>query len=157
MLSSMFASSLLLALLATTPVSGRVVAVADGDTITVLAEGHREVRVRLAEIDTPESRQPWGKRAKQALSRKVFGQRGDVEVLDVDRYGRSVGRVRLDGRDINREMVAEGHAWVYRDYLRDRSLLDVEAAAREARLGLWALPESDRLEPWKWRQRHRRR
>ncbi|MFH1809059.1 MAG: thermonuclease family protein [Pseudomonadota bacterium] len=142
---------------ASAPLSGRVVGVSDGDTITVLAEGRRPVRVRLAEIDTPESRQPWGKRAKQALSHKVFDQQVVVEVLDVDRYGRSVGRVRLGKRDINREMVSEGHAWVYRDYLRDRSLLDVEAEAREARRGLWSLGESDRLEPWLWRRRHKRR
>jgi endonuclease YncB( thermonuclease family) len=153
----MCTTGLLVALLATTPISGKVVAVADGDTLTVLTDSQREVRVRLAEIDTPESRQPWGKRAKQALSQKVFGQQVEIEVLDVDRYGRRVGRVRLGARDINRELVAEGHAWVYREYLRDRSLLDVEAAAREARRGLWALPESDRLEPWNWRKRHRRR
>lgn len=149
--------SCLALVLATNPLTGRVVGVTDGDTLTVLGDGHRPVKVRLAEIDTPESRQPWGKRAKQALSQKVFGKDVEVEVLDIDRYGRRVGRVRLGERDINREMVAEGHAWVYREYLRDRSLLDVEAAARAAGRGLWGLPESDRQEPSRWRRQHRRR
>jgi endonuclease YncB( thermonuclease family) len=90
--------------------SGKVVGVTDGDTITVLV-GQSPVKVRLAEIDTPENGQPWGTRAKQALSDKVFGEVVEVRVVDTDRYGRTVGRVYRGGRDINREMVREGHAW----------------------------------------------
>jgi endonuclease YncB( thermonuclease family) len=130
--------------------TGKVVGVADGDTITVLVD-REQVRVRLAEIDTPERGQPWGRRAKQALTGKIAGHVVQVEAKFNDRYGRPVGHVRYSGRDINREMVREGHAWVYRQWMRDETLLDDEAHARAARAGLWGLPESERVPPWEWR------
>jgi endonuclease YncB( thermonuclease family) len=130
--------------------TGKVVSVADGDTITILVDSER-VKVRLAEIDTPERGQPWGKRAKQALTEKVAGHVVQVETKFNDRYGRRVGHVVYSGRDINREMVREGHAWVYRQWMRDKTLLDDEAQARAARAGLWSLPESERVPPWQWR------
>ncbi len=131
--------------------SGKVIGVTDGDTIKVLVE-ERPVKVRLAEIDTPERGQPWAKRAKQALSDKVFGQEVEVRVVNVDRYGRTVGRIWLANRDINRELVREGHAWVYRAYLDDQTLRDDEAYAQENKLGLWGLPEAERVPPWEWRR-----
>lgn len=132
--------------------SGQVVSIADGDTVTLLTAERDQVRIRLAEIDTPERGQPWGSRARQALADKVFRKHVAIEVIDTDRYGRAVGRIWLDDRDINRELVQEGHAWVYRRYMRDPSLLDDEAAAKGAGAGLWGLPVAQRTEPWKWRQ-----
>jgi endonuclease YncB( thermonuclease family) len=73
--------------------SGRVVGVTDGDTLTVLDDAQRQTKVRLAEIDTPESRQPYGSRARQALSDLAFGKSVRVVVQNTDRYGRTVGRV----------------------------------------------------------------
>ena len=134
-----------------TTYSGKVISITDGDTLRILYQGG-QLKIRLAEIDTPERKQPWGTRAKQALSDKVFGRVVDVVEIDRDRYGRIVGRIYLGGRDINREMVAEGHAWVYRKYMRDKSLLADEAAARDAELGLWSLPETQRVPPWEWRR-----
>ena len=130
--------------------TGKVVSVADGDTITILVDSER-VKVRLAEIDAPERGQPWGKRAKQALTEKVAGHVVQVETKFNDRYGRRVGHVAYSGRDINRELVREGHAWVYRQWMRDQTLLDDEAHARDQRLGLWKLPENERIPPWQWR------
>lgn len=130
---------------------GRVTAVTDGDTISVLVD-NRPVKVRLAEIDTPERSQPWGSRAKKALSGKVFGKQVRLVVVDRDRYGRIVAHVYREDRPINREMVAEGHAWAYRQYLRDESLLEVEQTARSQQRGLWALAESERVPPWQWRK-----
>jgi endonuclease YncB( thermonuclease family) len=127
---------------------GEVVAIADGDTLTLLVDA-TQYRVRLAQIDAPEQGQPWGNRARQALADKVFRQQVQVEVVDVDRYGRSVGQVWLQQRDINRELVSEGHAWVYRKYLTDRSLLENEASAKAAASGLWAQGEA--IAPWQWR------
>jgi endonuclease YncB( thermonuclease family) len=109
--------------------------------------------VRLSEIDTPERGQPWYQRAKDALAEKVAARVVSVEEVDRDRYGRLVGKVWLGGRDINREMVAGGHAWVYRRYLRDPSLLEDENRAQAALLGLWRLPETQRTPPWEWRRR----
>lgn len=143
---------LLLPSLLLAAVDGRVVGIADGDTLTLLSADHRQLKIRLHGIDTPERRQPYGARARQALAAKVFGQQVRVEVRDIDRYGRSVGRVTLGARDINAEMVAEGHAWVYRQYSRDPRLLELEAQARRLRRGLWALPEFERMAPWDWRR-----
>jgi endonuclease YncB( thermonuclease family) len=112
----------------------------------------RTIKVRLAEIDTPERGQPWASRAKQALSDKVFGEEIEVRVVTVDRYGRTVGHVWIGDRHINREMIREGHAWVYRQYLEDKTMLDDEAIARESKVGLWGLPESQRVPPWDWRR-----
>lgn len=130
---------------------GRVVGVIDGDTVDILVD-QQPIRIRLGEIDTPERDQPYGSRAKQALSTKVFNKTITVNVDTTDRYGRKVGHLTLDGRDINREMVAEGHAWVYRKYLDDVSLLQNEEEARVMRLGLWALPEAQNQAPWEWRE-----
>jgi endonuclease YncB( thermonuclease family) len=131
---------------------GRVVSIADGDTLTLLVD-RSEHRIRLSEIDTPERGQDWSRRAREALTEKVGGEHVRVEVETVDRYGRSVGKIWLDSRDINREMVSEGHAWVYRKYLRDPTLLQDEAGARNAAVGLWTLP--DPVPPWEWRRETR--
>ena len=145
------ASFLLLSPAVAAELLGRVIGLSDGDTMTVLTAERRQVRVRLGEIDTPESRQPYGTRAQQVLSGMVFGKEVRVVVQDTDRYGRSVGRVFQGPLDVNAEMVREGAAWVYRRYSRDAALLQLEAEARSARRGLWALPEAERTPPWEWR------
>ena len=137
-----------------TELVGYVIKIADGDTLTILVD-RQQMRIRLAEIDTPERGQPWGNRAKKALAAKVFNRTVRVVVVDVDRYGRTVGRVWAGDHDICREMVAEGHAWVYRRYNRDRSLLDDEADAQYQGLGLWGLAEEP-VAPWEWRSEARR-
>jgi endonuclease YncB( thermonuclease family) len=149
-----------LALLLTSPawaedLRGRVVGISDGDTLTLLVD-RRQVKVRLAEIDTPESRQPWGTRARQSLSAMAFRQVATVVVQDIDRYGRTVGRVYVGGLDINAELVRRGDAWVYRQYSHDPALLPLEAEARAARRGLWSLPARDQVPPWAWRRQQRR-
>ncbi len=132
-------------------IGGRVVGIADGDTLTVLDDGRRQTRVRLAEIDTPEAGQPYGTRARQILSELVFDRAVRVVVQDTDRYGRAVGRVYAGPVDVNAEMVRRGSAWVYRRYSRDPALLALEEEARNAKRGLWALPEAERIPPWEWR------
>lgn len=136
---------------------GRVVGITDGDTLTLLTERREEVRIRLAEIDTPESGQPYGSRARQILSDLAFGKPVRVAVRDTDRYGRTVGRVFAGALDVNAEMVRRGAAWVYRRYSDDPALLRLEQAARAERVGLWSLPEAERAPPWEWRAAERRR
>jgi endonuclease YncB( thermonuclease family) len=128
---------------------GEVVGISDGDTLTLLTTDRQQVRVRLAGIDAPESRQPWGSWAQQALSALVFRKTVVVMVQDTDRYGRTVGTVWVDRLNVNAEMVRQGHAWVYRQYLRDRSLLALEEA-RQARRGLWSLSEGEWVPLWGW-------
>jgi endonuclease YncB( thermonuclease family) len=127
---------------------GQVVRITDGDTITLLV-GRTQHTIRLAQIDAPEHGQPWGSRSRQALADKVFNKNVRVVVVDVDSNGREVGTVWLADRDINRELVREGDAWVYRHYLTDQSLLKDEQTARADHAGLWDLP--DPLAPWDWR------
>ena len=131
---------------------GKVVAVADGDTITVLRD-QEQVKVRLTEIDAPEKAQAFGNQAKQALSALVFGK--EVHVVDhgSDRYRRTLGRVYQGEIDVNAEMIKSGMAWVYRRYSTDQSLYPMEAKAKEQTRGLWADPEP--VPPWEWRRRKR--
>lgn len=130
----------------------RVVGISDGDTLTCLTAQKQQVKVRLAEIDTPERAQPYGSRSRQALSDLAFGKDVILDVQERDRYGRTVARVQAGGTDVNRELVSQGAAWVYRAYNRDKSLLAVEAEAKAARRGLWSLAETDRMPPWEWRK-----
>lgn len=138
-----------------TDFQGRVVGVQDGDTITVFKPGQPAAKVRLVEIDAPESGQPYGRKSKQALSGLVFGRNVQVESEGEDRYGRTLGRVYVGRTYVNAEMVRRGAAWVYRDYSRDRSFPPLEAAARRERAGLWGLQADQIVAPWEWRRGRR--
>lgn len=143
-------------------IAGRVVGIQDGDTLTLLTAERREIRIRLGDIDAPESDQPYGDRSKRLLSDLAYGRDAEVAVDDVDVYRRAVGRVRVGREDVNTAMVRQGGAWVFTRYNRDPSLPGVEAEARGARRGLWSLPEGERMPPWEWRaaqrnERERRR
>ncbi len=124
--------------------------------MTVL-KNNKPIKIRLAEIDTPEKDQPYGNKAKQALSDLVFGESVRIKVETTDRYGRTVGKVYLGDMNINAELVKNGHAWVYRKYAKDQNLYELEAEARENQLGFWALSEEQKIAPWEWRQSKRRR
>lgn len=137
--------------------SCRVVGISDGDTFTCLTYSKRQIKVRLAEIDTPESKQPYGTRARQALSEIAFGKDVTLRVhKKTDRYGRTVARAYVGELDINAQLIRRGAAWVYRKYSKDRGLIALENEAREGRLGLWALPESERMPPWEFRRSSRK-
>ena len=138
------------------PITARVVGVHDGDTITVLTPEKRQIKIRFAEIDAPELSQPYGKTAKQLLSRMVFGKEVSITPVTTDRYRRIVARVFQGNRDINLAMVQSGAAWAYRKYLTDPALLEAEARARNARTGLWALQPDQIMPPWTWRHATRR-
>ena len=139
--------------------AGRVVGVSDGDTVTVLTAENRQYKIRLSGIDAPEKKQPFGAFAKETLARQLFGQAVTVEWSKTDRYGRIVGKIEIDGVDINLEQVREGSAWVYTQYLREltigdrRLYLEVEQQAKSRHAGLWldANPEP----PWQWRKDRR--
>jgi endonuclease YncB( thermonuclease family) len=130
-------------------VTGRVVSVSDGDTLTLLTADRQRVKVRLAEIDAPEHDQPFGSRSKQSLSQLAFNRTATVEVRARDDYGRTVGVVFVAGQNLDAEQVRRGMAWVYRQYVTTRSLSALEAEAKAARRGLWA--DSNPLPPWDWR------
>jgi len=136
--------------------TGRVVGVADGDTITILDADKAQHKIRLAGIDAPEKRQAYSEKAKKALCSKVFGKQVDVTYSGKDRYGRIVGNVRINGRWINKELVAEGWAWYYNKYSSDKVLAAAEVQARKEKLGFWedsSLP----LPPWEYRLKAKQR
>lgn len=137
---------------AASTVEAEIIEITDGDTVKAMVGDRIVWKVRLAEIDAPEMDQPWGKRAKQALSAKIFAKKVRIIVAGKDRYGRWIGWIYLEERNINREMVLDGHAWAYRKYLKDRTLIDAESTARRKRQGLWSLLESQQTAPWKWRR-----
>ena len=134
--------------------TGKVISISDGDTVIIIND-YKKTKIRLAEIDTPEKNQPYVKKAKKALSDFIFNKEVEVEVVTIDRYGRTVGKIFLDNRNINREMVKAGHAWVYVKYAKDKTLFALEKNAKENQLGLWALPEGERIPPWQWRKNKR--
>lgn len=134
-------------------IEGKVVGVADGDTITVLDGDKRQHKIRLHQIDAPEKKQDLGMRSKQSLSDLVYGKAVDIEVVDIDRYGREVGKVWVGALDANLEQVKRGMAWVYRKYAREQSYYMAEDAARKAKTGLWDQPNP--IPPWESRHSSR--
>jgi micrococcal nuclease len=133
--------------------TGQVIGVTDGDTISVLRGGRREV-VRLLGIDAPERRQAYGERAKQHAAALAFGKVVAVEAAGRDRHGRLLAEVRLpDGRSLNQELVRAGYAWRFRRYSTDPTLTRLEAEARGARRGLWSDPAP--VPPWEHRRGRR--
>lgn len=124
----------------------------DGDTIELLTPERRLYTIRLAEIDAPEKGQPYGQKAKQALSDLCFGKDVTGRKVATDRYGRTVARIYAGGADVNAELVRAGAVWLYLRYLTDESLRPLEAEARAARRGLWGLPAREQVPPWEWRR-----
>lgn len=131
-----------------TTIRGKVVDTVDGDTIHVL-DGKTRTKVRLEGIDAPEAGQPFGTKAKHELSTRIFGKEVLVRATGKDKYGRTLGVVWLNDRNINSEMVADGFAWHFKKYSKDGDLADAELLAREKKRGLWADP--DPIAPWDWR------
>ena len=135
--------------------TGEVVALADGDTITVLSEGVQH-KIRLSGIDAPEKNQPFGNQSKQSLAEMVFRKTVTVDYNKRDKYNRIVGKVLLEGNDINLEQVKRGLAWHYKQYEKEQELADrsiyanEEYIARRDRQGLWA--ESRPIPPWEFRK-----
>ena len=132
-------------------IHGRVVGIADGDTLTIRVEGQPQMRVRLSAIDAPEKAHAFGQRAKQAQSDVCFGEDAALEVVDTDRYGRTVAEVWCGEVNANRAMIENGFAWVYRKYAEGRvDLMAAEVDARNARRGLWA--DQSPVPPWEFRR-----
>jgi endonuclease YncB( thermonuclease family) len=137
----------------------KVITVSDGDTMTVrsgtVRSGDQNIKIRLAQIDAPERDQPWGSKSRQALAALVKDKTVIISPQDTDRYGRIIAQVSFKGKDVNAAMIEQGAAWAYRDYLRDPSLITLESNAKSARLGLWAMPDTQIQPPWEYRAQRR--
>ena len=166
--TGLIAWSLLLALPACADFTGKVVKVADGDTITVLHDDER-VKIRLSGIDAPEKAQPFGNDARQNMTDMVFGKEVHVEERKKDRYGRTIGRVWIAAAeckaspacpmtlDVSLALLAQELAWHYKKYETDQPPEErgqygrAEEEARSTQAGLWR--DADPVPPWEWRRR----
>lgn len=147
---------------------GTVVAVADGDTVTVLDVAKERYRIRVAGIDAPEKKQAFGARSKQSMAQMAFGKPVHIEWSKKDRYGRVIGKVFVAQEDCQRDscpqtldaglaQLARGLAWHYKKYEREQSSEDrriyaeAEVVAQKKKIGLWS--EENAIAPWDFRHR----
>lgn len=155
-LTTYFSSSLWAAQL-----NGKVVSIADGDTLTILDEANTQHKIRLAGIDAPEKAQPFGQKSKQTLSDCAYGKQALIEYDKKDRYGRTVGKVIVNDSDCNLRQIGLGMAWHYKKYADEQPANDretysmMESAARTTRRGLWN--DATPMPPWDWRGRGKRK
>jgi endonuclease YncB( thermonuclease family) len=140
---------------------GQVVAVQDGDTLTVSDAQHHLHKVRLAGIDAPETRQPCGQASKRHLSALVLNATVTVEHHKLDRYQRKVGTVFKNGQDVNVQLLEAGLAWHYKAYEQEQTSatrrLYAQAANRAQTEGMGLWQASDPTPPWEWRKQQRRK
>jgi micrococcal nuclease len=134
-----------------TEFEGKVVGVADGDTVTVLLQDNTSVKIRLEGIDCPEAKQDFGQKAKQATSELCYGKAVRVVKSGEDRYGRTLGFVFVDGVCVNEELLKMGMAWHYKKYNQDEKLAKLEEEARREKVGLWVMESA--VAPWEFRKR----
>jgi endonuclease YncB( thermonuclease family) len=135
---------------------GRVVAVTDGDTIKVLDASNTQWKIRLMGIDAPEKKQAFGAQSKSNLSDLVYGKSVIVEYSKKDRYGRTIGKIFVDGVDANLEQIKAGMGWHYKQYAREQPVAEretyalAEEQARTGHMGLWS--DAEPVSPWDWRK-----
>lgn len=135
-------------------ITGKVVAVADGDTFTLLVNGNRQQKIRLHGVDCPEKKQDFGQVAKDFTSKQVFGKTITVKPTDIDRYGRTIAIVLLpDQISLNELLLKNGLAWHYTQYDKNPHWNKLEQIARKNKVGLWRQP--DAVAPWTFRHSKR--
>lgn len=137
--------------------TGKVVDVLDGDTLTMETRAGKVIRVRLKEVDAPESSQTFGRQARQFVRDLLAGKSVRVKYNALDRYGRAIGEVTLrDGRVLNRELLTHGLAWHYRVHFPvDESLKELEYQAWKQKAGLWI--DRSAVPPWEFRRENNSR
>ena len=140
--------------------TGRVVGIAGGDTLTLLDATNTQHKIRLSGIDSPEKGQPFGQACKKRLSDLAYGRVVAVESNKLDRYGRVIGKVLVNSQDVNLEQVRYGCGWHYKKYQNEQipddrlSYNAAEESARASRVGLWT--DNEPMPPWEWRKARRK-
>jgi endonuclease YncB( thermonuclease family) len=137
--------------------TGLVVGITDGDTLTLLVD-RQQFKIRVASIDAPERHQAWGDKSKLNISRLSFNQPAVADCPKVDRWGRQICKVTVNGVDIGLEQIKDGVAWWYRKYAKEQSTEDrsvyenAELMAQLRRLGLWG--DTNPTPPWDFRRKN---
>lgn len=139
-----------------TSFQGKVVAITDGDTFKLLKLDSTLVRVRIANIDCPERKQPFSQKSKQFTSDAIFGKTVHVNVQKNDRYGRLIADVIYDtNKNLGHELLKAGFAWHFVKYSKDKTLAALEQEARKNKVGLWIEPNA--IAPWEWRSNKKKK
>lgn len=142
---------------ANSQISGKVVGITDGDTFTLLTEEKESIRVRLHGIDTPESNQDFGQKAKEFLSNQIFSKTVFIKDNGYDRYDRLIGIIYLDSgyrsSSVNEKLIKNGLAWHYKTYDKNPEWAKLEVTARRKKIGVWSFPNP--VPPWDFRRKKR--
>jgi len=137
--------------------TGEVVRIIDGDTLVLLENSKNQKRIRLAGIDTPERKQPFGKMSKRHLTQLTAGKTVLANCPKIDHYGRHICKVEVDSIDVGLNLIRHGLAWHYKKYAHEQSPSDrkkyanIEELARKEKVGIWSTPSP--TPPWEWRHR----
>jgi endonuclease YncB( thermonuclease family) len=138
---------------------GKVVHVADGDTITILDASNTQHKIRLQGIDAPEKAQAFGQKSKQSLYQMIHNKQVTIEFRKKDKYGRTVGKVVFNGLDVCLEQIKLGMAWHYKQYESEQTKEDreiyaqAEISARANAIGLWK--DKQPIPPWEFRRQQK--
>ncbi len=132
---------------------GKVVSVADGDTVTILTENDEQIRIRLYGIDAPEKGQDFSNKSRQFLNDLCYGKIVSIEKKGIDQYERVLGIVYIGELNLNKEMVRNGLAWYYDHYVKDADMEALEHAARKQKLNIWSMKNP--TPPYEFRRNQR--
>lgn len=134
--------------------TAKVVGIKDGDTIEILLSNKTTKVLRLAEVDCPESSQPFGKNARQFTSKEVFGKMITYYEIDTDRYGRTIAKIYYnDKKYLSEELIKNGFGWWYERYSKDKYLSDLQDSAKVNKIGLWQ--DKNAISPYEWRMKNK--
>lgn len=141
---------LLTTILVAETITGKVISVTDGDTIKILDEKNKVYKIRLIDIDAPEKKQAFGNKSKENLSKYIAGENVRVEYYKLDRYKRILGTVYFKDKDINKQQIIDGYAWVYKKYSKNNEYINQERISKNHKRGLWK--DEKPIEPWEYRK-----
>jgi micrococcal nuclease len=130
--------------------AGKIVRIKDGDTVVLLDADNNQITLRLAEVDCPESKQPFGKKAKEFTSNEVGSKMVNYKIIDTDRYGRYIAKIYYDNKYLSEEIIKYGYGWHYKKYSKSKKLSDLEMNARNKKIGLWS--DKNPIEPYLFRK-----
>lgn len=131
--------------------TGKVVAISDGDTFTLLTENKQQIKIRLYGIDCPEKNQDYGARAKEFTSNLIFGKTVVAQEKDIDKYGRTIAIVTIDTLNLNEMLLQAGYAWHYQYFDSNQGWQQLQLKAQMNKIGLWA-SQSEPIAPWEFRR-----
>ena len=129
---------------------GKIIHISDGDTVHLLTDNKEKIKIRLNDIDAPESKQAFGNKSKENLKKYIYQKNVVVEYKNKDKYKRVLGTIYYQNRDINLQQVKDGYAWVYKKYSKNHNYFKAEKEAKSKKLGLWS--DKNPIEPWEFRK-----